>query len=102
VSNVYGIQTEDDCRAKIDELLALNAKAEETLSREDVGAVKARLAALCDEADDKRMSKVEASYFWPAIRDAHLHAPHLGQPRTWRSKLDDIEWYLNYWRPKTS
>jgi hypothetical protein len=98
--NLYGIESEADCRAKMDELLAWVAKVEQAPSEQTIRDLKSQLETYYTAGSRQGMSNVEEIFFWPAIQDAYLHAPHVGQPETWAEGLHDIAWYLNYWRPK--
>ena len=42
--SLYGIESEADCREKIDELLELHARAERTMNKESIRIIKDRLA----------------------------------------------------------
>lgn len=103
MASLYGIETEQDCRNEIDELLrapALNGNA----NKETTAALKSCLADLHKQANSARgqrqMSEVERRYFWPAIEEAHANAPNVNSQRTWQEGLDEIELNLKYYRPK--
>jgi hypothetical protein len=102
--SLYGITTDDDCRAKIDELLKLSRQATQALTKEKVETVKARLAEYykigSSQRGKARMSCVEQAFFWPAIAEAYVRAPNLNSPRTWREGLSEIESNLRYYRPR--
>jgi hypothetical protein len=101
--SLYGIESEQDCRDRIDELLespALNG----TVSKETVAALKTRLAELYREGTSARgqgqMSTVEQAYFWAAIQEAYPKSPKINAPSTWEGGLYDIADYLRHYRPK--
>ena len=102
--SLYGIKTDDDCRAALDELLKLCQQAVETMTREDVEVVKARLANHYKRGNSQKgkaqMSPVEEAFFWPAITEAYVRSPNLNSPRTWREGLSEIESNLSYYRPR--
>ncbi|SRR6266436_4374133 len=102
--SLYDIESEEDCREKIDELLGLHARAERTMSKESIRVVKDRLGEyrkVGNTNEGKRqMSPVEKAYFWPAINEAYVRAPNLNAPKTWRDGLYEIQWSLRYYRPK--
>ncbi len=105
-SSLYGITTDAACRARIDEILALNQCAAQTMTRKDVEAVKVRLAECYKMGNSDRgkaqMSDVERVFFWPAIAEAYVRAPRLNSQRTWREGLSEIESNLRYYRPRES
>ena len=104
--SLIGIETEEQCRTALDELLMLNQSAQSVLTKEAVFSVKSRLHELYKMGDgvkaDKKMSKIERTHFWPAIREAYVSCPNLTSPQTWRSALSSVEDYLKYYRPKES
>jgi len=97
--SVYGIETEDDCRKKIDELLEKTRRVGETMNEESVADLKADLKRYFDLRNDKKMSAVDRTFF-RAIHEAYLRSPHLGRRQTWRTGLYEIEWKLKFMRPK--
>jgi ElaB/YqjD/DUF883 family membrane-anchored ribosome-binding protein len=106
--SVYGIETEDDCRKAIDELIAMADSAEEELksgsvrSRHTVEALKSRLQELFKKnkrSSGPGMSAVEAAYLWPAIQDAYVSAPKISSPKTWPAGVAEIKMNLRYRRP---
>jgi len=101
--NLFGVESEDDCRVKLDALLALLDRAEQAMSREPIGELKSLLRSYYRMGDvnggSTRMSRIETQYFWPAVRDAYVHAPKLSSPRTWNTGLCNIEHALRYFRP---
>ncbi|SRR5258708_1566309 len=103
--SLYGIESEDDCRAKIDELLEFHARAERAMNKESIRIIKDRLAEYrkAGNTNDgkRRMSSVEERYFWPAINEAYVRAPNLNAPKTWRDGLSEIHLNLTYYRPAT-
>jgi hypothetical protein len=52
--SVYGIETEDDCRKKIDELLEKTRRVGETMNRESVADLKADLKRYFDLRNYKK------------------------------------------------
>ena len=101
--SLYGIKSEDDCRAKIDELLQLVAIAEQAMNKETVRAIKDRLAEYRKAGNtseaERRMSSVERAYFWPAINETYVRAPNLNARKTWREGLSEMRLNLSYRRP---
>jgi predicted transcriptional regulator len=100
MASLYGIESEDDCRKKIDELLELHRRAEKAMNKESIAALKSQLKDYYERADDSRMSAVERACFWPAIQEAYVRSPNLARPQTWRDGLYEIELNLRYYRPK--
>ncbi len=102
--SLYGIESNADCREKMDELLRLVHRANQTSNKETIAELKFCLEAYYKNGNAERgklqMSSVEQRYFWPAVQGAYVHAPHLGRPQTWTSCLYEIESDLNYYRPK--
>jgi hypothetical protein len=41
------------------------------------------------------MSKIEKSIFFPAVHESYVKAPNLNGSKTWKTGLDDVEYYLN-------
>jgi len=79
--SVYGIDTEEECRKAIDELLAMVDRAEEALKigskkqKHDVAALNSCLKGLFNSnrhTYGPGMSEVEVAYFWPAVQDAYI------------------------------
>ena len=97
--SVYGIESEYDCRKKIDELLVKVDFASEVMDRENISDVKAELKKYFRQRDDKNFSKIERQCFWPAIHKAYVRSPHLGRPQTWRTGLYEIRLQLKFLRP---
>ena len=97
--SVYGIETEDDCRMKIDALLAKVDFASNIMNRENISDVKADLKKYFRQRDDKNFSKIERQCFWPAIHKAYVRSRHLGRPQTWRTALYEIRLQLKFLRP---
>lgn len=114
MTSLYGIESEDDCRAKIDELLELHARAEHAmekesgrqLKKESIRLLKDRLEEYYKAGNtnegERRMSSVERRYFWPAVRDAYVKAPKLNSPQTWNNGLYEIHSSLTYYRQMLS
>jgi hypothetical protein len=100
---LYGIESEDECREKIDELLGQVEEAEQNASKETVSAVVSSLVAYHKQGNSlraqSRMSGVERRYFWPAISEAHAYRPNLAKPRTWKESLEEVEYKLKKYRP---
>jgi hypothetical protein len=99
MASLYGIESEDDCRVKIDELLQKVYVARRKLVKDTVADLKSDLERYYKQRDDVRMSQIERIWFWPAIQHAYVGAPHLGSPKTWREGLNEIELNLKYYRP---
>jgi hypothetical protein len=103
MANLYGIETEQDCRDDIDELLQSPA-LRGTVNMETVSALKNLLKEYYNKGNSAKrkdqMSKVEGAFFWPAIQDAYVRAPNLAAQSTWSGGLYDINGYLRYHRPK--
>ncbi len=101
--NLYGIDREDDCRKKIDEMLELHYEAEQTMDKEAIGVLKARLQQYYEKRNSKseaEMSDVERVYFWPAIQESYVKAPNPDSRNTWQLGLRDVKLYLTNYRPK--
>jgi predicted transcriptional regulator len=106
--SLYGIESEDDCRAVLDELLELNARAERAvehrMDHESISLLKRRLEEMFKKGDTERgkrqMSQVERQYFWPTIREAYIKAPRLNSPTTWRDRLYEVGSKLRDNRPE--
>jgi hypothetical protein len=102
MSNLYGIESEADCRAKIDELLEMCLRARQAMNKETMAVLKGRLKECYKMGDGNRrsdrMSRFESTYFWPAVQDAYLKAPKLHARMTWQDGLDQIEFYLRHYR----
>jgi hypothetical protein len=101
--SLFGIESEDDCREKIDELLELHHSAETANSKEAIDALKSALRDYYRKADTLRgsqqMSPVEQQWFWPAIQEAYVKGPKLNSRQTWNDGLYNVEYYLRYYRP---
>jgi len=104
MANLYGIDSEDVCRATIDGLLEMTRWAEKAMDQEKVSALRSRLAGYYGEGNTQtsqgRMSHVESVFFWPAIREAYVKAPNIASPTTWLEGLYDVASSLRYYRPK--
>jgi hypothetical protein len=102
MSNLYGIESEADCRQKMDELLEMCLHARQAMNREAMGVLKDRLKKYYKTGDgnrrNNRMSNIERTFFWPAIQGAYLNAPSLIAHRTWQAGLAKIESELLYWK----
>ncbi len=96
--SLYNIETEDQCWAKVDDLLELTRHAKATPSVKTIGALKNRLKEYFDLGNTikgkNRMSKVEQIFFWPSIYEAYVYAPKLNTPRTWSERLSEVEYKL--------
>ena len=103
-NSLYGIETENACREKIDELLEITRRAEQAMTKLEIAALKSRLEDDYREGTAQKgqdqMSDVESTFFWPAIQDAYAKAPNLNLPKTWRDRLREIELSLRHYRPK--
>jgi hypothetical protein len=104
MGNLFGIETEADCRAKLDELLALHERADQTRDKSAVAALKSSLEAYYKKGNtlrgERQMSPVEERYFWPAVVKAFVRAPNLGKRSTWDDGLYEIRLNLTYYRPR--
>lgn len=102
--NLYGIESEDVCRATIDVLLEMTRQAEKTMDQEKISALRSRLSAYYVEGNTRtgrdQMSRVENAIFWPAVREAYVKAPNLSSPTTWLEGLYDVASSLRYYRPR--
>jgi hypothetical protein len=103
--SLFGIESDEECREKIDELLELHARANDALNKEAIAALKSQLRDYYRKGDTnwgrQQMSQVEAQCFWPAIQEAYVRAPRLSSRRTWNEGLYEIEHSLCYLRPKS-
>jgi hypothetical protein len=106
--SLYGIETEDECRKAIDELLVMVDRAEEALKIASITAKRAmevlksapeELYRKSNHTHEGRMSAVEVAYFRPAIQEAYVNAPKLSSPTTWPEGLEEIRMNLRYRRP---
>ncbi len=74
--SLYGIETDDECWSKIDELLELTHRAQKTRSKEAVATLKKGLKEYYDLGNTisgkSRMSPVERAFFWPSISEAYV------------------------------
>ena len=103
MASLYGLESENDCREKIDELLAMTRRVEQVMNKEEISALKFRLETYYGKGNTKghdQMSGVETAFFWPAIREAYVKAPNLASPTTWLEGLYDVASSLRYYRPK--
>jgi hypothetical protein len=102
--SLHGIESEDDCRAAIDELLRSHARAEGSMNKDRIATLKGRLQEFYKKGDTNEgkrlMSKAENQYFWPAIQEAYVKAPKINSPRTWRDGLYEISLNLRFYIPK--
>lgn len=103
MANLYGIESEQDCRNEIDKLLQSPA-LHGTVNKETIAALKSRIKEYYKKGDSlkgrSQMSPVERQWFWPAIHEAYVKAPNVSSRRTWNDGLHDIKYYLIYHRPK--
>jgi hypothetical protein len=104
VANLYGVESEDDCRREIDELLALVEQARAQPTKDTVGALNSRLTYYYKRGDSQKgrnqMSRVEESYFGAAVQGAYVERPNLNERSEWNSALYEVEEDLQYYRPK--
>lgn len=104
MASLYGIETEDVCREKIDELLEMCRRAEQAMNKLEIAVLKSRLQEDYKEGDTQKgrdqMSDVESSFYWPAIRDAYEKTPKLTSPKMWPAGLHEIASSLQHYRPK--
>jgi hypothetical protein len=101
--SLFGIESEADCRKELDELLELHSAAKRAMSEEAIAALKSRLKGYYEKRTGRRghkASNTEEQYFCPAIQEAYVNAPNLRSRKTWNQGLRDVEFYLNYYRPK--
>ena len=104
MANLYGIDSEDVCRATIDGLLEMTRRAEKAMDQEKIYALRSRLEVYYGKGNTQtgldQMSGVESAFFWPAVREAYVKAPDLASPTTWLEGLYDVASSLRYYRPK--
>ena len=104
MANLYGIESEDVCRATIDGLLEMTRRAEKAMNQEKISALRSRLDTYYEKGNSQKgrdqMSGVESRFFWPAVREAYVKAPNLVLPTTWLEGLYDVASSLRYYRPK--
>ena len=104
MANLYGIDSEDVCRATIDRLLEMTRLAEKTMDSENMCALRSHLESYYGKGVTQtglnQMSSVESRFFWPAVREAYVKAPNLASPATWLEGLYDVASSLRYFRPK--
>ena len=108
MSNLYGIESESDCRAKLDELLELVQRAEKAKDRQQQKQIIVDLSSRLEEyykkgnteKGESKMSRIEQQWFWPAVQEAHVNGPHLGRPGTWLDGLYEINLQLKHYRPQ--
>lgn len=102
MGSVYAIQTEDECRARFDELLEMVQEAHASRSEDDkkslIRELKNSLAEDCRKWDESRASEIENYFYYPAIKEAHARAPSLNRKKTWDRDLDEVEFQLRYYR----
>jgi hypothetical protein len=101
MGSLYAIQTEDDCRARLGELLEM-AQAARVASYDDdkeslIRDLKKRLAEDRKKWDENRASRIEILFYRPAINEAHAHAPSLSRKKTWDRDLDEVAFQLKYY-----
>jgi hypothetical protein len=103
VASLYGIETEVECWSKIDGLLELTYRAQKTLSKEAVGALKKRLKEYHrlggTDSGKASMSKDERAFFWPSISEAYAYGPNLNAPKKWNEDLSAVEYKLKKFHP---
>jgi hypothetical protein len=101
--SLYGIETEDDCRARIDELLEMQRLAKAAMDKPTIAYLKTRLTEYYTLGNTikgrNKMSKAEEIYFWPAIQEAHAFSPSVADRATWNEGLEQVEWKLKSNRP---
>jgi len=101
--SLFGIESEDDCREKLDALLELHERANRATSKETIAALKSHLEDYyrkgATDRGRQQMSPIEAQYFWPAVEEAYVRAPRLSSRQTWTEGLWEIEHSLRYHRP---
>jgi hypothetical protein len=104
MANLYGIESEEVCREKIDGLLEMTRRAEKAMNQEKVPAMRSRLETYYGKGNSQKerdqMSGVESTFFWPAVREAYAKAPNLASPTTWLEGLYDVASSLRHYRPK--
>ena len=104
MANLYGIESEDLCRARIDGLLEMARRAEKAMDKQNISALRSRLETYYDEGNTQtardQMSPIERAFFWPAVREAYVKAPNLASPTTWLEGLYDVASSLRYYRPR--
>lgn len=104
MTSLYGIETEDACREKIDELLGLCHRAEQAMNKLEIAVLKSRLEEEYKQGNTQegqdQMSDIESTFYWPAIRDAYEKALKLSSAEMWPHGLNDILLSLRHYRPK--
>jgi hypothetical protein len=104
MKSLYGIESDAECREKINELLEMHRRAEQEMGKEAVKALTDSLTKYHKMGNSdrarKKMSEVEDHFFWPAISHAHAEAPKLNSSKTWQEGLAGIKLNLTYYRPK--
>jgi hypothetical protein len=102
--SLYGIENEDDCRARIDESVEMQRLAKAAMDKETIARLNAELTKYYIRGNTNKgkdqMSKAESDYFWPAIQEAHAFRPSLTQRTKWSEQLDEVEWKLQKNRPE--
>jgi hypothetical protein len=100
---LYGIETETQCRERIDKLLEITHRAQKAIRKETVSVLIAALSEYRKLGNtikgQEKLSDVERAYFWHAIDEAHAFRPNLAHPAEWREKLEEVEWKLKKNRP---
>jgi hypothetical protein len=104
MANLFGIDTEDDCREKLDELLQTCEDARQAMNKSIMSRLNDRLTEYHRMGNTNRgndqMSTIEKNFFWPAIDGAHAIKPNVGSQQTWREKLYEVEAELQFYRSK--
>jgi hypothetical protein len=104
MANLYGIESEDLCRATIDGLLEMARRAEKAMDQQKISTLRSRLETYYAQGNSQQgrdqMSDVESAFFWPAVREAYVKAPNLASPTTWLEGLYDMASSLRYYRPR--
>jgi hypothetical protein len=97
--SVYGLNTVQDCKSALEKLLVLVQTAKDTMTKNDVGRLKSTLRDSYEHGRYKQnqMSKIETSVFFPAVHESYAKAPNLTATTAWKTGLDDVEFYLNYY-----
>lgn len=103
--SLYGIETEDECKRAIRELVEMTNTAEEALRTGSMTAkvavedLKLRVTELFKKnkrSFGPRMSAIEEAYFWPAIQNAYIGLPKISSPKSWVKGVAKVKMSLRY------
>jgi hypothetical protein len=100
MASQWGIETQDDLRRKIEELLALTNAAQRALTKEAITALRLPLTEYHKRPDSRRMSQVERDQFSRMVHVAFIQLPKLSASRTWENRLFEMESTLRLYRSR--